>query len=119
MRHRVKKISRLGRQLDHRQLLMRNLSTSLVLHEKIQTTATKASAVQPVIERIIATVKSKSNDREAIRYLKSYLLDEKAQKKVLTKLKERYADRASGFTRITPLGVRPGDGALKVQLEFV
>ena len=119
MRHKLKKTPRLGRKADHRKILLRNLATSLILHGKIQTTGPKANAVQPLVDRIIAKVKSKTNDRESIRYLKTILFDEKAQKKVLQELKVKYADRKSGFTRITPLGMRPGDGALKVQIELV
>jgi large subunit ribosomal protein L17 len=119
MRHRVKRISKLGRKSDHRGLLARNLATSLVLHEKIQTTATKANFAQSFVEKLITSVKKKSNDREAIRVLKTKLLTEKAQKKMLTDLAKRYAERKSGFTRITPLGMRIGDGGHKVLLELV
>ena len=119
MRHRVQKISKLGRQADHRALLIRNLATSLVEREKIQTSAAKAKALQPVFEKIIVNVKKKADDREAIRYLKSVLLTEKAQKKTLAELKKRFADRSSGFTRITPIGLRKGDATPKVQIELI
>lgn len=119
MRHRIKKTAKLGRKSDHRQLLLRNLATSIILSGKIKTTETKASTLQPFVDNLIANTKSKANDREAIRYLKSVLLDEKAQKIVLQDLKKKYADRSSGFTRITPLGVRAGDGAKKVLIELI
>ncbi|MCF7845829.1 MAG: 50S ribosomal protein L17 [Candidatus Peribacteraceae bacterium] len=119
MRHRVKKISRLGRQADHRGLLIRNLATSLVVHGKIQTSAAKAAALQSKFERVIANLKKKSDDREAVRYLKSILLTEKAQKKVLGELKAKYADRKSGFTRITPISIQKGDATPKVQIELI
>ena len=119
MRHRVKKTTKLGRKADHRRLLMRNLATSLVLHDKIQTSAAKAAALQPYFERVISNIKKKADDKEAIRYLKETLLDEKAQKKTLGELKKKYADRKSGFTRITPIGVQKGDATPKVQIELV
>ena len=119
MRKRVKKISRLGRQPDHRALLIRNLATSLVECEKIQTSAAKAKALQPAFERIITNVKKKPDDNTAIRYLKSILLTEKAQKKALSELKTKFADRNSGFTRITPLGLQKGDATPKVQIELI
>ncbi len=119
MRHRVKKISKLGRQVDHRRLLIRNLATSLILHDKIQTSAAKAKALQPVFERLIVNLKKKTEDREAIRYLKRIILDEKAQKKALATLKPKYAERKSGFTRITPIGVQKGNATLKVQIELI
>ncbi|MFH1545745.1 MAG: 50S ribosomal protein L17, partial [Patescibacteria group bacterium] len=109
----------LGRQADHRRLLLRNLATSLILHDKIQTSAAKASALQPVFEKLIVNLKKKTEDREMIRYLKSYLLDEKAQKKMIAELKPKYAERKSGFTRITPIGIQKGDAAPKVQIELV
>lgn len=119
MRHRVKKTSKLGRKADHRRLLMRNLATSLVLDEKIQTSEAKAKALQPLFDRVITNMKKKADAKEAIRYLKSYLLTEKAQKKAFSKLKEKYAKRNSGFTRITPVGIRKGDATPKVQIELV
>ncbi len=119
MRHRVKKISKLGRQADHRGLLMRNLATDLVVHGKVQTSAAKAKAMQPIFERMIANLKKKTDDREAIRYLQAILIGEKAQKKALSELKPKFADRQSGFTRITPLGMRKGDATLQVQIELI
>jgi large subunit ribosomal protein L17 len=119
MRHRVSKIAKLGRKADHRKLLMRNLATSLILHDKIQTSMTKAKALQPFFERIITNTKKKIDDKEAIRYLKSVILDEKAQKKALAKLKPRFDNRKSGFTRITPIGIQKGDATLKVQIELI
>jgi large subunit ribosomal protein L17 len=119
MRHRVSKISKLGRKADHRGLLIRNLATSLVEREKIQTSAAKAKALQPFFERLVVNVKKKPDDKETIRYLKSILLTEKAQKKALAELKTKYADRNSGFTRITPLGVQKGDATPKVQIELI
>jgi large subunit ribosomal protein L17 len=119
MRHRVSSPSQLGRKPDHRGLLLRNLATSIILHGKVQTTAARARSVQPLVDHVIAMVKSKTEPREAIRYLKSVLLDERAQKKVLSELTKRYEKRTSGFTRITPLGLRAGDAALRVQIELV
>ncbi len=119
MRHRVKKVAQLGRQPDHRQLLLRNLATSLVLHGKIQTTAAKATAVQPLIERLIARVVRGKEPREVIRYLKTVLLTEQAQKKAFPEFAKRYAERKGGYTRITPIGARAGDNAPKVQLELI
>jgi ribosomal protein L17 len=119
MRHRVDKGSKLGRKPDHRALLLRSLATALILHDKIQTTKARAGSLQPVIERMIRNTKKKPNDREVIRYLESKLLDEKASKKMATELKKKYQNQDSGFTRITALGLRPGDRAPKVQIELI
>ena len=119
MRHRVKKVPRLNIQKDHRVLLLRNLATSLVGSESIQTTEAKARALTPYFERLIAMTKSKPNLREKVRYVKSELLTENAQKKLVDDLAVRYADRKSGFTRTTPICMRKGDGAMKVAIELV
>ena len=119
MRHLVNKGSKLGRKPDHRKLLLRNMATSLVEHGRITTTQAKAGAVQPLVERVITHAKGKENERELIRYLKTQLLTEAAQKKVVSTIKERYKDRAGGYTRISPVKVRKGDGTMTVQLELV
>lgn len=119
MRHRVKQASKLGREPDHRRLLLRSLATALITHEKVVTSDAKARALQPMIERIISNTKKKTEAREAIRYLRAILLDEASQKKMLTVIKAKYADRTSGFTRITPLGNQSGDNSPKVQIALV
>ena len=119
MRHNVHKTKKLGRQADHRGLLLRNLATSLVMHGRLETTQAKAQALQPYFDRIISRAKSGDNAQTTVRYLQTELLTERAQKKVADELIKTYADRASGFTRITPIGMRKGDGALSVQIELV
>ncbi|MDD3067223.1 MAG: 50S ribosomal protein L17 [Candidatus Gracilibacteria bacterium] len=119
MRHRVKQASKLGRKPDHRRLLLRNLATSLILHNQVVTSSAKAKALQPMIERIIRNTKKKAEAREAIRYLRTIFLNEVAEKKMLTEIKAKYATRTSGFTRITPLGNQSGDNSPKVQIALV
>lgn len=120
MRHRVTQKSRLGRKPDHTALMLRNLATSLIIHGRIQTTEARAARMQPYVERIIANVRAKmGNQREAIRYLKTELTTEEAQKKALAVVAPAYTARAGGFTRITPLAIRPGDGTMKVLIELV
>jgi len=119
MRHNVHKTKKLGRQADHRGLLLRNLATSLVMHGSLQTTQAKAQALQPYFDRIISRAKSSEGALNTVRYLKTELLTERAQKKVADELIKTYADRSSGFTRITPIGSRAGDNAPKVQIELV
>ncbi len=116
MRHRVKNL-KLGRKRGHLNSLIRNLATSLVLHERIKTTDKKAKAVQPVVERLISTVKRKE-EREAIRSVQKLLYTKEASIKMVSDLKKRFDKKTSGFTRITQIGVRPGDGAASVQIEL-
>ncbi|KKT75071.1 MAG: 50S ribosomal protein L17 [Candidatus Peregrinibacteria bacterium GW2011_GWA2_44_7] len=57
MRHRVKKV-KLGREADHRNALLKNLATSIILHEKIKTTKAKAKAVVPKVEKMITLARA-------------------------------------------------------------
>lgn len=116
MRHK-KKGKILDRKSAPRKALLRSLATNLVLYEKIKTTEAKAKAVKPMVEKLIT--KGKAGDLHARRELMKVLYVDGAVKKVLTELSPRYKERKGGYTRITKLGVRVGDGAKIVQLEFV
>ncbi len=118
MRHKVKKIQ-LGSDKDHRVALMRNLAMSVVIYEKVKTTAKKAKAVQPFVDKLINIAKKKQDKREAIRELDRLLQHENSSKKILEVLVDKYKDRTSGYTRITRLGYRSGDNAPVVQIELV
>jgi len=116
MRHRNKnKI--LDRKRGPRQLMLRNLASSLIMYEKVQTTKAKAVAVRPLVEKMITA--AKPQDLTARRTLSAFLLHEKAVLKALEVLAPRYSERAGGYTRMTKLGNRQGDGAEMVQLELV
>lgn len=117
MRHRLSRL-RLRHKPDHSRSLLRNLLTSVVLYESVRTTKKRAEVVQPLIERMITTVKTK-DARNAIRAINAYVTHINASKKLMELLKDRYANRSSGFTRIVPLGLRQGDGAKMVTLELV
>lgn len=97
--------------------LLRNLATSVVLHEKVRTTEAKAKAIKPVVERAVTS--SRVNTLHTRRKLLSYFLDEQAVKKLLEDLGPRYKTRPGGYMRITKLGKRSGDAAPMVQIEFV
>ncbi len=117
MRHKVHKV-RIGNDKSHTTSLMKNLAMSVIIYEKIKTTAAKAKAVQPLVERLISIGKQK-NKVAAIRLIMSILDHENSSKKILDVLVEKYKDRTSGFTRITKLGYRTGDNAPVVQLELL
>ncbi len=116
MRHR-NKVKILDRKTGPRKALLRNLATNLILYEKIKTTEAKAKTLRPVVEKLIT--KGKAGDLHAKRELLKYLYLENAVKKVLEDLGPRYKDRKGGYTRITKLGTRKGDGAQMAQIEFV
>ncbi len=117
MRHKVKKV-KLGSDKDHTTALIRNLAMSVIIYEKIKTTATKAKAVQPFIERLINIAKGEDK-KTAIRRIEKLLQHDNSSKKLLDVIIEKYKDRNSGYTRITKLGYRNGDNAPVVQLELV
>ena len=96
---------------------MRSLATSVILFEKVKTTKAKAKAVRPLVERLIT--KGKPGTVTARRQLVAALYGENAAKKVIEVLAPRYKDRKGGYTRITSLGRREGDGAEMAQIEMV
>lgn len=122
MRHQVHK-KKFGRQADHTRAMLKNLTTSLILYEKIKTTRAKAKAVAPRVEKLITLARSveagKVSAREAIRRFEAELFDENASRKLIEELGKRYAKRESGFTRTTALRTRPGDAAPVVQIELI
>ena len=116
MRHRNygKKLSR---NTEHRRALLRNLVTSLILRERIETTVAKAKAARPLAEWVITL--GKRGDLSARRQAASYLLDPSAVKFLFDDLSKRYADRRGGYTRLIHAGWRLGDGADVAVLELV
>jgi large subunit ribosomal protein L17 len=108
---------KLGRPTDHRLALFRNQVTDLLRYEKIVTTEAKAKEVRGLAERMITL--GKRGDLASRRRALAFVYDKRVVRKLFTELSQRYADRPGGYTRITKLGRRQGDGALMVQLELV
>ncbi len=108
MRHR-KAGKELSRNTSHRRALLRNMVTSLLQHEQIQTTDTKAKAIRPVAEKMITL--AKRGDLHARRQAMSYMQDKAVTHRLFEELKERYLDRQGGYVRIVKKGYRNGDGA--------
>ena len=97
--------------------MYRNLVTDLLGYEKITTTEAKAKEVQSLAEKMITL--GKKSGLHSRRQALSFILDKTVTDKIFTELAPRYAERSSGYTRITKLGTRLGDGAAMVQLELV
>lgn len=116
MRHR-KKGKILDRKKQPREMMLRNLASSILIYEKVKTTAAKAKTVKPLVEKIISI--SKNNDLTARRKIIKILPQSMAIKKTMEVLGVRYKDRNGGYTRIIKLGKRQGDGADIVQIELV
>jgi len=97
--------------------MFRNLVTDLLGYEKIVTTEAKAKEVRGLAEKMITF--GKKGGLHSRRQALSFILDEKVTEKVFAELAPRYAERPGGYTRITKLGPRLGDGAAMVKLELV
>jgi large subunit ribosomal protein L17 len=116
MRHR-KQGRKLKRPTEHRIALLRNLATSLILHERIQTTLAKAKEAQRFAEHLITL--AKRGDVHARRLAAGRLLKPEALKKLFSEIGARYQTRNGGYTRIYRLERRRGDGARLALLELV
>ena len=108
---------KLSRNTSHRRALLRNLVTSMILSERIETTVAKAKAARPVVEQMITL--GKQGDLHARRLAASYLMDPAALKLLFGDFAKRYAERKGGYTRIVHTGWRKGDGADMAVLELV
>jgi large subunit ribosomal protein L17 len=116
MRHR-KSTYKLGRDYEQRKALVRGLMIALIEHRKIQTTIAKAKAVQPEIESLVSL--ARQDTPHARRMALSKLASKKAMRELFAFAPEQYAERSSGFTRITKLGPRLGDAAEMVLIELL
>jgi large subunit ribosomal protein L17 len=116
MRHR-NKVKTLDRKKAPREALIRHLATSVVLYEKIQTTAAKAKVLRSVVEKAITSGKEPTLAHR--RELMKLFYTEHPVNKILEVLSPRYKTRPGGYTRIIKLGNRQGDGAEMVQIELV
>ncbi len=108
---------RLSRTDGHRKALLRNLATSFFLHEKIETTSTKAKETSKIVERLIT--QARRGDLHSRRLVAAYLLDPRVVKKLVEQIAPALRDRTGGYTRITKTRVRPGDAAELSVLELV
>lgn len=116
MKHRMH-TRHLGRSSAHRKALMRNMVTSLLEHERIETTDAKAKELRRVADRMITLGKRGTLHarRRALRTIRSRVV----AAKVFDSLAARYRDRAGGYTRVLKLGPRPGDAAPISIIELV
>ena len=108
---------KLARSSGYRRALNRNLVTDLLNYEKITTTEARARQVRGLAEKMVTLGKEGSlhSRRQAL----TFIFSKDVADKVFNELAARYAERPGGYTRITRLGRRQGDGAEMVQLELV
>ena len=127
MRHH-KGLSKLGRSPSHRRALLRNLASSLVMHERIETTLPKAKALKRVADKLVTLGKKGTLHarRNAMSFLPEANRNEKgnagkraAVHKLFVEIAPRYSERDGGYTRVVRSRRRGGDNAQLAIIEFV
>src|SRR5580658_9600056 len=116
MRHRVAGF-KLKRPVDSRNALLRNLVTSVIERERVVTTVPKAKAVRPLVEKMIGL--AKADTLHTRRQAAAVLRTPDSVQKLFDTLGTRFGQRNGGYTRITRLGPRKGDGAELAMIELV
>jgi large subunit ribosomal protein L17 len=121
MRH-GDKINNLSRTKAHRDALMSNLASQLIVHKRIVTTLAKAKALRTYVEPLITKTKkavSKEENMHQHRVVFSYLNDKKAVEELFKVVGPKIVSRPGGYTRIIKLGARVGDNAERAMIELV
>lgn len=126
MRH-LKHTAKLGRNCGHRKALLVNLACSILEHEQVKTTVTRAKEVRILVDKLItlgkagtpharrlAAARMKINTEAGKLQSKKMVLD-----KLFTDLAQRYATRNGGYTRIIRIGHRIGDAAEACLIQLV
>lgn len=101
----------------HTRALLRNLATSLLLHEHIETTLQKAKELRPVVEKLITI--ARDDNLTARRRAYSYLLDKKVVHKLFADVGPRFKTRKGGYTRVVRTRTRAGDAAEMAWIALV
>jgi large subunit ribosomal protein L17 len=116
MRHNVSG-AKLKRDVSARRALFRGLVTSVIEHERVVTTISKAKAVKPLVDQMITL--AKRDTLHSRRQAAAFLETPDAVKKLFDKLGTRFGQRNGGYTRVVRLGWRKGDGAEQAIIELV
>ena len=118
---------KLGRTSDQRKAMLRDLATSLIVSERIETTEARAKEVRSVVEKLITLGKkgdlaSRRNAAKTLRNVEILNEDETTQtalQKLFGEIAPKYEDRNGGYTRVLKLGPRKGDGSERAIIELV
>ncbi len=116
MRH-LKAGWKLGRNTSHRRALLRNLVTSLILEERVETTVTKAKAMRPEVEKMITLASVATSVRAG--WPRDTSLTAEAVTRLFDTVAPRLGDRNGGYLRIVRTGFRKGDGGETAFIELV
>jgi large subunit ribosomal protein L17 len=112
-----KKGPRLGGSPAHQRKILSNLAASLIEHGRVETTQAKAKMLRPYVEKMIT--KARRGDLHARRTVLAKIQDTGVVTKLFDEVGPRYSDRPGGYTRITKVGPRRGDGAEMAVIELV
>ena len=116
MRHN-KKFNHLGRTKSHRDAMLSNMASSLILHKRIFTTLPKAKALRVYVEPILN--RAKDDTTHSRRIVFSLLQNKEVVTELFKNISVKIADRPGGYTRILKTGIRIGDGAKMCFIELV
>jgi large subunit ribosomal protein L17 len=116
MRHR-KAGFKLGRNPSHRRALLRNLTTSVLMEDRVETTVTKAKAVRPLVEKMITL--GKKGDLHSRRQALAFMMTRESVTRLFDTVAPRYGDRTGGYLRIVRTGFRKGDGGETAFIELL
>ena len=108
---------KLGRNTSHRRAVLRNLVTSIIMMDRIETTITKCKASKPLVEKMITL--GKRGDVHARRQAAAYLMTPDSVDRLFATVAPRYGTRNGGYTRITRVGPRKGDAAEMAFIELL
>lgn len=115
MKHRIK-LRKLSRTSAHRRALFRNQVTSLIEHERIETTVAKAKELRRIAEKLITT--AKQGTLRAHRAVDGYVQTKMARRKLFVELAPRFMGRSGGYTRVLRTRLRRGDCAPMAVIEL-
>ena len=115
--HNRKGFNRLGRKSSHRKALHRNMVTSLIKYERIETTQAKAKEIRRTAEKLVTRAKVDSVHNRRI--VAKTVYEKDVLNKLFTEVGPRFTERPGGYTRILKIGKRFGDAADMVILEFL
>ena len=116
MRHQ-NRIKKLNRTASHRHAMLGNLAVSLLRLHRVETSAAKAMAVRPVVERLITY--GKRGDLHARRTAARIIHDHEILQKLFQEIAPKYQERNGGYTRVLKTGFRVGDCCPMAIIELV
>ncbi len=116
MRH-GNSVNHLGRTKEHREAMLSNMASSLILSKRITTTLAKAKELRKFVEPLLT--KAKNDTTHSRRVVFSYLQNKESLKTLFGEISEKIANRPGGYTRIIKTGFRQGDNAEMAIIELV